>query len=99
MLEQFQRFDEFVAGKRELAAETIGIRALLDFCAFEGRRADSRAGDDFALMDARANAGSVPAIDFAELHTSFGERNSLHRAHSGVGFEQQIKRDSSGISN
>src|SRR5947207_1404399 len=43
-------------------------------------------------MDARADAGGVPDIDFAELHIGFGESDAFDYAHGGVGFEEQVER-------
>ena len=89
--DQIERFDQFVAGKLMLAAEAIGIGALLDFVAGETRGHDARAGLHLDLMNARAEGGGVPLLDAAELHGGFRQREALHAAHLAVGGEQQIQ--------
>ena len=89
--DQVERFDQFVAGELVLAAEAIGIGALLNFVAGEAGGHDARAGLHLDLMDARAERGGVPLLDAAELHGGFGEGDALDAAHLCVGGEQQIE--------
>src|ERR1700747_3173308 len=80
-----------MTGKLVLAAKTVWVGAFLNFSAFEGSGDDAATGDYFALVNARADAGGVPGIDFAELHSGFGEGDAFYGAHGGVGFEQQVE--------
>ncbi len=88
---QIERFDEFVALESMLAAKTIGIRTLLNFFTLKRSGGNAAAGDYFTLVDARADAGDKPGIDFAELHVGFGERYAFDAAHFGVGREEQCE--------
>src|SRR5260370_15146368 len=86
--QQVERFDEFVALEGMLAAKTIGIGSLLNFFALKRGGGNAAAGDYFALVNTRANAGRKPGIDFAELHAGFREGDTLDAAHFGVGREE-----------
>src|SRR5437899_1890217 len=89
VFQQVERFDEFVALESMLAAKTIGIRTLLNFFTLKRSGGNAAAGDYFTLVDARADAGGKPGIDFAELHVGFGERYAFDAAHFSVGREEQ----------
>ena len=89
VFQKIEGLDEFVALQGVLAAKTIGIGTLLNFFALKGGGGDAAAGNQFALMDARTDAGSEPGIYFAELHAGFGEGDAFDAAHFGVGSEQQ----------
>ncbi len=89
VLQKFERLDKFVAFERMLAAETVRVGALLNFVALEGSGGDAAASDHFSLMNAGADAGGKPGIDFAKLHAGFGECDTFDAAHFGIGCEQQ----------
>src|SRR5271163_2726806 len=91
MLEQVQRFDEFVTGQKMLATETVGIGALLNGVALKRSGDDSAAGGNAGLMDARAGAGSEPGMGFAKLHVRFAEGDAFDLAHGGIGGEQEFE--------
>ncbi len=42
-------------------------------------------------MNAGADAGGEPGIDFAELHAGFAKRNALYVAHRGIRSEQKVQ--------
>src|SRR5207253_2165314 len=94
---QIERIDEFVALESMLAAKTSGIRTFLNFLALKRSGGNAAAGNHLALVNARADAGSEPGIDFAELHVRFGQRDAFYAAHFGVGRKEQgelcFKRD------
>src|SRR5437899_3344425 len=85
IFQQVERFNEFVTLEGMLAAKTIGIRTLLNFFALKRSGGNAAAGDYFALVDARTDAGGKPGVDFAELHIGFGERDAFDAAHFDVG--------------
>src|SRR5262249_46694351 len=89
--DKVEALDEFIALESMLAAETIRVGALLDFFAREGSGDDAAAGDYFALVNARTDAGGEPRIDLAELHIGFGERDAFDGAHGGVSFEEKVE--------
>ena len=70
--DQIERLDEFVAAFHVLPAETVRIRALLDFFFCETGGDDSRAGKHFYLMNCGADAGGEKLLDAAEGHGAFG---------------------------
>src|SRR5260370_1421868 len=74
-----------------LPAETIGVRTFLNFLTLERSGGNSAAGNHFALVNARADAGCKPGIDLAELHVRFRQGHTFHAAHFGVGREQQLQ--------
>ena len=94
---QIERIDEFISLESMLAAKTIGIRTLLNFLALKRSGGNAAAGNHFALMNTRADAGSEPGIDLTELHVRFREGDAFNAAHFGVGTQQQgelrFKRD------
>src|SRR2546422_5178219 len=51
--EQIERFDELVTLERVLSAETIGVRALLNFFFLERCRGDPATGNYFTLVKDR----------------------------------------------
>src|SRR5260370_28434045 len=85
VFQQVERFDEFVALKGMLAAKTIRIRTLLNFFALKRGGGNAAAGDYFALVDARTNAGGKPGINLAKLHVGFGDRDAFDPTHFGFG--------------
>ncbi len=101
MAEEVERFDQFVTCKLVLTAKAVWVGAFLNLGAFEGSGDNAAAGDYFALMNAGADAGDIPGIDFAELHIGFGEGNAFDLTHGGVGFEKEVElrfeRDFEGI--
>jgi len=60
---QIERINEFVTLESMLAAKTIGIRTLLNLLALKRSGSNAAAGNHFALVNARANAGRKPGID------------------------------------
>src|SRR5258708_36990858 len=72
VLKKIHRFDEFVAAENVLAAKAVRVRTLLDGIAFEAGGDDSTARVEASLVDFRADAGSEPGINLAELHVGFG---------------------------
>src|ERR1700674_340709 len=60
---QIERFNEFVTLQRMLAAKTIGIRTIFYFFILKRSGGNSASGNHFALVNARADAGSKPRID------------------------------------
>ena len=84
-----------------LATKTVWVGALLNIVALKGRRSDAAASDQFTLVNARANAGREPGINFAELHSGFGEGDAFDAAHFGVRGQQQrelvLEREFEGI--
>src|SRR2546422_3063740 len=87
--EQIERFDELVTLERVLPAETIGVRALLNFFFLERCGGDPATGNHFSLVNARTDAGGKPRIDLPELHIRFGEREAFHATHCIVCCAQQ----------
>src|SRR5438034_10820544 len=85
VFQQVQRFDKFVALEGMLATKTIGVRTLLNFFVLKRGGGNAAAGDYFALVDARTDAGGKPGVDLAELHVGFSERDTFDAAHFGVG--------------
>src|ERR1700676_2209214 len=72
-----------------LPAKAVGVGALLNFFALKGSGSNGATSDEFPLMDAGADAGSEPGIDFAKLHSGFGESDPFDAAHFGVCGEQK----------
>ena len=89
VFQQIEGLDEFVALQGVLAAKTIGIGTFLNLFALKRSGGDSTAGNYLALVNARADAGGKPGIDFAELHVGFGEGDTFDATHFGVGGEQE----------
>src|SRR6202040_2894358 len=69
--------------------KTIGIRTFLNFFILKRSGGNSASGNHFALVNARADAGSKPGIDLAELHVRFRQRDAFYAAHFGVGSKEQ----------
>src|SRR5260370_40157972 len=74
--EQIEGFDKLVTLQGMLAAKTIGIRAFLNFFLLKRRGGNSAPGNHLALVNARADGGGKPGIDFAELHVRFRYRDA-----------------------
>src|SRR6266853_6155185 len=88
---EVERLHELVAGQHVLSAETIGIRALLDFVSCKRRRDDSRTRLHFDLMDGRADRRGKKLLDAAKGHGSFRHRDALHARHGTVSGQQMIQ--------
>src|SRR5579859_977674 len=89
VVQQVERLDELVTLQGMLSAKAVWIGSLLNLVALEGSRGNAAACDHFALVDARADAGSEPGINSAKLQASFRERDTLDAAHFGIRSEQQ----------
>ena len=90
VLQQIERLDKLVAREGMLSAKAVWIRTLLNFVALEGGGSDAAAGNHFALMNARTDAGDANHESIlAKLHAGFRERDALDAAHFGIRGEQQ----------
>ena len=72
--DEIERFDQLVALQHVLPAETIGVRALLNFGACKTGGHDSRAGLHLDLMDRRSRCWKRKAGRFFERPSSLRRR-------------------------
>src|SRR5882757_7069446 len=86
-----ERFDELVACQHVLPAETVWIRALLNFVSGKRGGDDPRAGLHLDLMNRRTDGRRKKLLDAAKRHGRFGERYTLDARHFLVRREQQIE--------
>ena len=101
VLGEVQRADVLVALAREVSAERIGERPLLDLAVTDRQRDDAGARLRDDLLDARAFARREERVATPEVHRRLRDREPLHGLELGRRLQQQVdllvERDGEGI--
>src|SRR5262249_39444832 len=88
---QLKVLDQLVAFVLILAAEGVGIRALLDLRSGESKRRKAGTGDIARLMNVRTFAGVEPLLVASEAHAALSERDAGDNEQLGIDPQEQIE--------
>ena len=78
---QVHGLNQFVTLQSVLAAEAVGIRALLNLVVGKAGGHDARAGLHLHLMNVSSGGGNENLLDPPEIHGGLGQGNAFYAAH------------------